>query len=58
MPRRWALGGDDHALGGGDHSTWLLRVRAMTSRKCYVELEDREGEGVNERSFQGVSRKT
>ena len=42
MRRRWALGGDDHALGGGDHSTWLLRVRAMTSRKCYVELEDRE----------------
>jgi len=23
MQRRWALGSDDHALGGGDHSTWL-----------------------------------
>ena len=25
--RLWALGGNDHALGSGDHSTWLLRVR-------------------------------
>jgi hypothetical protein len=29
-------------LGGGDHSTWLLRVRAHNLKKQWVEPEDRE----------------